>query len=57
MFVKLIYYFQKKNIKKTPAYKLYEFFLKRKISLFQQFMNFMQRNKKVKQIAEALRNK
>jgi hypothetical protein len=55
--IKLYYFFTKKNIKKTAAYKLYEALTKRRISLFQEMMNFMQTNRKNKEISESLKSK
>jgi hypothetical protein len=55
--IRLYYHFTRKNIKKTALFKLQEALLKRRLSLFQEMMNFMQTNRKIKDIGELLKNK
>lgn len=55
--IRLYYHYIRKNIKKTALYRLSEAIGKRKVSLFQEMVNFMQANRKNKEIAESLKNK
>lgn len=57
MFTDTITNFKNENITKTPHYKFFSYLKKRGVSLLNEFIKWMDRNKKIKEIAEALKNK
>jgi Ca2+-binding EF-hand superfamily protein len=57
MFTDVLSAYRNENITKTPHYKICEFLKKRGISLTNEFTKWMERNKKNKEISEAIKLK
>ncbi len=57
MFVQVIQLYKTETLTKTPQFKLVDYLKKRNVSLLHEFYKFLEKNKKIKEINQALKKK